>query len=359
MNSKAIRKQLLAAVAMVLVAAVALGSSTYAWFVASGSVNAEGMYVQAQSEGGLAIRWTGLASQIWGTSASAGMTEAAAASLKPTSTYDLRHWSHATAEAANNSAAKDGSYTNVTTAVLGAQKDTYQQNNGYVLMQPFEIRSTSEDRPAQGLFVSNVTVTNASHDLDASLRVGVRLVPKTDGAAEVVHIYAPVANATKDYQWTADGVTMEDVTISEYGTKTNGNSTIIASGTEIPAVEGDAIDVEIYIWYEGEDAKLYSDNFIASALHVNVEFSSYGFAGQATGTNKVDLTTGITVTDQATTAKAPGTDTDTSYYLISGKTGAGGVALYSSTASSVTSASTIVTISGGKATVYRNVILPA
>ena len=40
MNSKAIRKQLLAAVAMVLVAAVALGSSTYAWFVSNNSVTA-------------------------------------------------------------------------------------------------------------------------------------------------------------------------------------------------------------------------------------------------------------------------------------------------------------------------------
>ena len=32
MQSKAIKRQLLAAVAMVLVAAIALGSSTYAWF---------------------------------------------------------------------------------------------------------------------------------------------------------------------------------------------------------------------------------------------------------------------------------------------------------------------------------------
>lgn len=40
MNSKAIRKQLLAAVAMVLVAAVALGSSTYAWFVNNNKVSA-------------------------------------------------------------------------------------------------------------------------------------------------------------------------------------------------------------------------------------------------------------------------------------------------------------------------------
>ena len=45
MNSKAIKRQLLAAIAMVLVAALALGSSTYAWFVASGSVTAKDMKV--------------------------------------------------------------------------------------------------------------------------------------------------------------------------------------------------------------------------------------------------------------------------------------------------------------------------
>lgn len=49
MNSKAIRKQLLAAVAMVLVAAVALGSSTYAWFVTNNKVDATTSTISAQS----------------------------------------------------------------------------------------------------------------------------------------------------------------------------------------------------------------------------------------------------------------------------------------------------------------------
>lgn len=55
MNSKAIRKQLLAAVAMVLVAAVALGSSTYAWFASNNKVTATGMTVNAQAEGSLLV----------------------------------------------------------------------------------------------------------------------------------------------------------------------------------------------------------------------------------------------------------------------------------------------------------------
>ena len=49
MNSKAIKRQLLAAIAMVLVAALALGSSTYAWFVSNNTVTASTTNIKAQS----------------------------------------------------------------------------------------------------------------------------------------------------------------------------------------------------------------------------------------------------------------------------------------------------------------------
>lgn len=51
MNSKAIKRQLLAAIAMVLVAAIALGSSTYAWFASNNKVEAKGMKITATTEG--------------------------------------------------------------------------------------------------------------------------------------------------------------------------------------------------------------------------------------------------------------------------------------------------------------------
>ena len=46
---KALKKQLGAAVAMVCVAAVALGSSTYAWFVSNNKVEATTTNISAQS----------------------------------------------------------------------------------------------------------------------------------------------------------------------------------------------------------------------------------------------------------------------------------------------------------------------
>lgn len=48
-NVKGLKKQLAAAVAMVCVAAVALGSSTYAWFVSNNKVTATTTNISAQS----------------------------------------------------------------------------------------------------------------------------------------------------------------------------------------------------------------------------------------------------------------------------------------------------------------------
>ena len=48
-NVKALKKQLAAAIAMVCVAAVALGSSTYAWFVSNNTVKATTSKISAQS----------------------------------------------------------------------------------------------------------------------------------------------------------------------------------------------------------------------------------------------------------------------------------------------------------------------
>ena len=48
-NMKALKKQMAAAVAMVCVAAVALGSSTYAWFVSNNTVKGTTTNISAQS----------------------------------------------------------------------------------------------------------------------------------------------------------------------------------------------------------------------------------------------------------------------------------------------------------------------
>ena len=86
MTVKALRKQLMAAIAMVVVSAVALSSSTYAWFASNNKVSATGMQVQAKAEGGIEIAFgkSTEASGTFATSATAGLSNATY--LLPTST---------------------------------------------------------------------------------------------------------------------------------------------------------------------------------------------------------------------------------------------------------------------------------
>lgn len=273
MNSKAIKKQLLAAVAMVLVAAVALGSSTYAWFVASGTVTAQGMKVQARAEGGLAIRWAGETSELWATSASAKMETAQ--ELLPASTADLAKWTYAKALDASKSDADTKSYADVTKVVYGGESGAFKTND-YVVMQPFEVRSTSESKLAKGLYVSGVTVDRTqSKDLDPALRVGVRMV-SASGDVTAKYIYAPIEGHSDSYSWkdASNGNNATDVALEPIGDGTNGKSQLASSTTPIPFDKGTAVKVQVFIWYEGEDATLFSNNYAANDLNVTVAFTS-------------------------------------------------------------------------------------
>lgn len=288
MNSKAIRKQLLAAVAMVLVAAVALGSSTYAWFVASGTVKAEGMKVQAQSDGGLVINYHGGA---WGASATAGMTQKR--DLKPTSTKDLQNWYTARAAAPNAATANLATGGVVTSSFAHSTgKDDSDNgegcyNNPYGLVKWFEIRSATKENIPKGLCVESIDVSGKSKNMSTALRVGVACTYKDysqndSDAVTTYNIYAPVSLDETDtgnqpskeynviepkegggYQYSTTKFKVSDV----------GKGTAIVPST-IEISNTNATTVYIYVWFEGEDHNLFSDNFNSEELSVTVNFTS-------------------------------------------------------------------------------------
>lgn len=349
MNSKAIKRQLLAAIAMVLVAALALGSSTYAWFVASGTVTATGMNVKAQSEGGLAISYGGA---VWGTTATASMDTK---TLYPASTLDLKDWYHATAADMNAAAAQPGSRTKITGTVFGGTGAAFDDTNSYVVMQEFRIKSSSASVPSTGLFVESVDVTGYK-TMSTALRVGVKYVP-TAGQPTAVkengYIYGPVKlgetaenKPTDNYdvyqEYLADDPANSEKSLGQVTLDTVGqdSSTLIASADTVPATG--FITVQIYIWFEGEDANLKSDNFFPEDLSVTVNFSS--ISGASTGTT-VELN-GATAGTTSVTAKHPETGADATFYEISNRTGAGNQKLYATATGALTSTSKVYTISG-------------
>lgn len=284
MNSKAIKRQLLAAIAMVLVAAIALGSSTYAWFVASGTVTATGMKVQATSEGGLAISHGG---EAWGTTADGGIANAK--NLKPASTADFTKWSTATAA---DPSKKDADSTTRKEITVTLDKGDTVTDNGYVIARKFLIRSSNPSILAEGLNVSDITIDSSKKGADGkpiytmstALRVGLAFTNLPGETKTKNMIFAPVevssdtadtANKpTTSYTFYKDSSDTNGTTVTPIVlNKTDGN-VVVPADVEIPNGTSSAIEVIVYVWIEGEDNNLYSDNYHAEDLSVTVEFTS-------------------------------------------------------------------------------------
>lgn len=254
MNSKAIKRQLLAAIAMVLVAAIALGSSTYAWFVASGNVTATGMQVTVQSEGGIMIRGLDLSGQTvtggsWGTVADS--LNASVTRLFPTSTTDLTNWVHASSAYEDDEDSQQAADKYMTVAT--------NQVNSYRRLDTFAIRSSSgQDITNARIKITEVSAldtdeTTSTADLNRAIRVGVRVDianggrAPADGEGSAFYVYAP--NLTDDFTLVAkyDG----DTTLTEKNAPGDSDYIYMANNT-IPGAEA-GVRVEIFTWYEGED----------------------------------------------------------------------------------------------------------
>lgn len=278
MKANDLKKQLIASIAMVLVAATALGSSTYAWFASNNKVEATGMQVQATAEGGIEIAYVnGESIGEYSTAANAGMSSAQ--TLYPTSNLVIANggditssWYHASAATASSFGAKQGTYEKLELdengMITGGSKYYYVVKN-------FKIRSVSAEKLAKDLKVSEITVTGDSDALSKSLRVA---VVSNAGVA----LYAPCGYTSSDSE---TRISYKVATAVESGMATmpdennvtalyyDQSSSVIASGN-IPASDG--VNVKIYIWYEGEDSNHYSNNLDSSidAISLTVNFEA-------------------------------------------------------------------------------------
>lgn len=237
MNSKAIRKQLFAAVAMVLVAAVALGSSTYAWFVASGEVTAQGMNVQASAEAGIVI--SNEDHDSYATVANAKTSDAA--TLIPASTTDGQTWWHAVSKNYANADANQltGNYTSAGTLNTDYAKHT------------FYIKSASGTAYTKQIKIKEVTATGSANSLSSALRVGVKFQNDTN-----FYIFAPVSGATMSY----------NVKNATTVTALSGANPVNTTVSSVPANTEVGEKVEVYLWYEGEDGFCNSSMIPTSAV---------------------------------------------------------------------------------------------
>ena len=295
-------KVIIPALGLLVLSTAASVSGTVAWFSVNNSVSATGMQVQAKAEAGLLISADNYASS-WADSDASVLTTSVG--LVPTSTSNLETWYHATSTSASNWEASNAGYSTLgTTAGEGVTVVTtenllesetqgtpvanltyhndnvagYQAANdtAYYLMTRFYLKSSGDAIAVNGtqkwLKISKLTLSGVtgSGALDAALRVGVKI-------GSHVKILAPFAAATATYPVGPS----ETSTTAYLGTlASNGNyapnvDTGLTGSETIPAASATPLNVDIYLWYEGEDHNCISNNYAQTidTLSVSLEFS--------------------------------------------------------------------------------------
>lgn len=254
---KGLKKQMAAAVAMVTVAAVALGSSTYAWFANNNRVTADGLSITAQSEGRLLIiddnqQFTNGEH----TSVQMAQNETNAKKLLPTHpTYtlagELTAWNHNTSDKYDTAISGN---TNETTVTNGTQKaDPYYYLSDEVYIK---LAGNGSGETASNLKLTSLTVTpTGGANADASLLNAVRVML--------------VVNDTKTYVYNKEG---QEVTTDRLSDGSNdfvyGNASVLADTVNSTT----PVKVAVYVYFDGRDADCTSEKYDTDQFAVELGF---------------------------------------------------------------------------------------
>lgn len=271
MDTKALKKQMGAAIAMVLVAAVALGSATFAWFVNNTKVTADKVSVTAKAANTLLISHDN--ENAWGTTAKFKAEEAT--EFVPVSTIDATSFYKDSKWATETGATQKGEYTAVEFTTADAAKDYFTDT--------FKIKSSQDC----GLYLDDETEFTMENSGDAdtlkSMRLALVVGNKTffyqvdDGAIEAAGnsynttlvsldadgVKKAISNTTAAAEIAADNLSSGSV-ISLAGGSVAApvdNTTMVDATTADPTGAKKLCDltanqeqeVKVYIWMEGCD----------------------------------------------------------------------------------------------------------
>ena len=239
MSVKSLKKQLMAAIAMVCVSAIALGSSTYAWFVTNNTVEATTSTISAQSNAAfMVIKYdaTAVDSDLTADSATIGDTP-----LYPAQ-WNTTDGKFETAYALAVDAADMDAGTLVTVGDTGTPDQAVTAK--YAVLNTFNIS-------AKGANLSDLTVAGASiaaagnTELDNALRV---LVVTESG-----WVLCNKSGIVKDSNGGTTGVLGDNITA--------GNDT----------------EVKLYVFYDGNETEIYTNNLANlkdASAKITVEFTA-------------------------------------------------------------------------------------
>ena len=282
---KALKKQLGAAVAMVCVAAVALGSSTYAWFVSNNNVTATTTSIYAQSNSAYLL--IASADKAEGTS-SENVTTTAVASEAPNMALYPATWTNDKSvsidDTTNTSSkwvfatgyAKDPDKQDINGDGLFAIKSDGKTSGSYdaattekyAFKNTFKIGTGKYDGSFTNLKVSDIKIEQTGqNELSGALRVLVTCGDQWVVAKRDINDTKAAAGTT-DSGFVIENQSGEDGVIR--------TAAFGKSATAENATVGD-VQVDVYVYYEGSNERVFSDNLEkinADGVKANVTFTA-------------------------------------------------------------------------------------
>lgn len=280
METKALKKQLGAAIAMVLVAAIALGAATFAWFVNNNAVTARGVDVSTSSSvPNLYITNTGK------TSGEMGQPTTNPTKLFPVSTndanafYETLHWTTGTSD---NAVADE--YQNALVHETG--KTVYADYTFDLGVTNGKMNVYFDSSDAATTLAANAQMGTAGR-FAIKFGEGNWTLFKVKGTDTQKGYYTDQGATTGDY-WvkqvdgTLKAVTAQYADFSTYAGSVDAQGQVQATGkTALATLDSTNADnhgkvtVTVRVWYEGCDKDCVSENAaagIASAITGNLGF---------------------------------------------------------------------------------------
>ena len=280
MTVKSLKKQLAAAIAMVVVAAVALSSSTYAWFVSNNTVTATTASISAQSNAPfLVISNDAIAAD---TTATSVTTTVANATLFPVQMVeandDATTFKWESAYAADSAASTEKASTRFVVQSADLTK--------YYVKQTFHVGTNGTTKGQfKNLRVSAVTVTpgaGTDNEIQEALRVMVvcgKEVAIYDKTGTLVTQYTPQSGTATNIT----GLTAAEDRQAN-GATTNAAYLTVADDV-FPATSGQIGDktVDVYLYYDGAVANIRTNNIDKlGSVKATVTFTADDAAAPAT-----------------------------------------------------------------------------
>ena len=272
-------KIIAAAMALLSFSTAATISGTVAWFTAANVVSVSGMSIQAEAEQGIVI--SNEAKSEWKISATASHN-GADKTFVPTSTANATNWYHAYSDDVNNGQSgvvrtEITAVDNITTpSAMGTADDgVYGFNdNGtwkrvYLLNSFYLQASGTAAVNGQDIYLQDLEAKVSDAAPAQELSKALRLLVKN---GSTVSVFSPVAGATATYS--VNGATSVTPVLAS-ATAAPAQTAIVATNVNLPAYTAagtNAVQLDVYIFFEGEDANCKSANIVASLERIAISF---------------------------------------------------------------------------------------